>query len=170
MRCPRCGEQAPSGDAFCAGCGHEFERTCPRCAAMNRPGARFCVECGSELTESQHPSAGTAGVEPTAHPEAFEPTATDRAGIEYEEDPGPPRWEPRRVPATGLKARNEPDPTASVATELSSGTEVLVLERRGAWARVSVESGWSGWVDDRRLLDPDLQEVPAASEEEGSPR
>lgn len=171
MRCPNCGRDAETGDLFCAGCGHELERRCPGCGRVNLPDARFCASCGVELAGAA-PTTGAAtstGAAPevVAAPVAFGdagPSSSDLEGTEDEDDPGPPLWEPLLTPASGVPAWREPDGSGPVVAELPGDVEVLVLERRDAWARVSVESGWSGWVDGRRLVDPDLVETPGAKE------
>jgi hypothetical protein len=58
-----------------------------------------------------------------------------------------------RVPAGGLWAWNEPDPTRSADATLDAGLEVRVLEQRAdGWARVLCSNGWSAWTDGRRLV------------------
>lgn len=167
MMCPSCGRDARSGDVFCASCGHELAPpTCPRCAAVSRAGARFCVSCGAALGEaagapSTPPSSpATAAAGPSVRPE-------EDPGVD--EDPGPPLWEARLAPAAGLPARNEPDAAAQVTGELAPDTRLVVLEEREPWARVSIESGWSGWVEARRLVDPDLP-AARAEQHDGSSR
>jgi SH3-like domain-containing protein len=52
-----------------------------------------------------------------------------------------------------MRAWAAPDPSQDPVTRLAQGTELLVLERRGAWAHVQASNGWTGWVDDRRLVE-----------------
>ena len=92
-----------------------------------------------------------------------------RCGRELE-DPGPPLWEPRLAPDGGLPVRSDAAASAPTVADLAPGTQLLVLERRGGWARVSVESGWSGWVDDSVLVDPDLLDPPPTLDDDGSRR
>jgi SH3-like domain-containing protein len=56
-----------------------------------------------------------------------------------------------QVPAGGLPAWATPDPAQAPAVQLAERVQLRVEEMRGAWARVSAENGWSGWVDGRRL-------------------
>jgi len=161
MRCTSCDRDAQPDDVFCASCGHELvPPTCPRCATVSRSDAHFCVSCGADLGNT--PGVGHAPS--AAQPQSAEPSP--RAAVArdehlvFEEDPGPPLWEVRLAPPTGLPARNEPDVAAPVITELAPDTQLLVLEESDQWAKVSVESGRSGWVDARRLVDPDLPGAP----------
>lgn len=57
----------------------------------------------------------------------------------------------QQVPSGGMPAWASPDPSAAPITELSARVQLRIEETRGAWARVSAENGWSGWVDARRL-------------------
>lgn len=60
-------------------------------------------------------------------------------------------WAPtHRVPASGVRAWAEPDPSTS-ETPLDGGVELQVVEQRGDWARVAASNGWEGWVDARNL-------------------
>ena len=64
----------------------------------------------------------------------------------------PSAWAPTHtVPARGLSAWAAPDPSAPPVTSLGAGLPVRVVERSGAWARVSCDNGWTGWVDGRAL-------------------
>ena len=56
------------------------------------------------------------------------------------------------VPAGGMSAWGAPDPNLQPIARLEARVQLRVDERRGAWARVTGSNGWSGWVDDRRLL------------------
>ena len=66
-----------------------------------------------------------------------------------------------QVPAGGLPAWATPDPAQTPVAQLAERVQLRVEEMRGAWARVSAENGWSGWVDGRRLAA--LGAVPAAA-------
>lgn len=161
MRCPVCGRDAQPGDVFCASCGHALAPpTCPRCSGVSRSGALFCVSCGADLEDAAGAEAPSAAPPPLATPSPW-PVATAEEDLASEEDPGPPLWEARRAPAAGLRARTEPDAAAPVVTELAPNTQLLVLDQSDHWARVSVESGWSGWVDARSLVDPDVVDIGA---------
>lgn len=56
------------------------------------------------------------------------------------------------VPATGLLAWLEPDPSAAPTTTLGPGTELRVVGQTGVWSRVTTSNGWEGWVDGRTLV------------------
>jgi hypothetical protein len=61
-------------------------------------------------------------------------------------------WRPtHRVPADGLPAWAEPDPSAAATAQLPGQLELAVVEQRGSWAHVTAENGWEGWVDGRGL-------------------
>lgn len=112
---------------------------CPHCSKPIPPAAQFCGDCGWRVVVGDGPHDASE-----------------------DEDAGAPLWDPRLVPEGGMQAWAAPNPAAEVAAELAAATHVLVLERRGAWAHVSAETGWTGWVDDRRLVDPDLLDHTAA--------
>ncbi len=56
------------------------------------------------------------------------------------------------VPATGMQAWAQPDPSQQPIAALQPGVELQVTESRGAWARVVGSNGWTGWVDGRALV------------------
>jgi SH3-like domain-containing protein len=56
------------------------------------------------------------------------------------------------VPAGGMSAWAAPDPNLQPVARLEARVQLRVDERRGAWARVTGSNGWTGWVDDRRLV------------------
>lgn len=65
--------------------------------------------------------------------------------------PAPAAWAPTHtVPAAGLIAWERPDPAAP-SVQLAARTPLRVESTLGAWARVSAENGWTGWVDGRLL-------------------
>jgi len=55
------------------------------------------------------------------------------------------------VPAGGLLAWVEPDPSLEPIATLAAGVELRVVGESGAWARVVAANGWEGWVDGRAL-------------------
>jgi hypothetical protein len=62
-------------------------------------------------------------------------------------------WTPtHRVPAAGMRAWAEPDPSQQPTTRLEPAVELVVSEQRGDWASVVGSNGWTGWVDARQLL------------------
>jgi hypothetical protein len=77
----------------------------------------------------------------------------DSRRLEDATAPTPPAaWSPtHRVPPGGLPARAAPDAALAPSAELGAGTPLQVVEQRGAWAEVTAENGWRGWVDGRRL-------------------
>jgi len=44
-----------------------------------------------------------------------------------------------------------PDPAQPPIAQLAAGVPLVLVEERGAWARVAGSNGWSGWVDGRLL-------------------
>ena len=93
--------------------------------------------------------------------------------------PAAPAWiATHKVPAEGLQAWAQPDPTGVTIANLAGGIELRVEERRADWAHVAAENGWQGWVDGRRLAaaqpavptppPPVPAAAPAASEQGGS--
>lgn len=63
-----------------------------------------------------------------------------------------PAWAPTHlVPAGGMPARANPDPAEAPIERLGEGLGVQVAERRGDWACVVCENGWTAWVDGRYL-------------------
>ena len=61
-------------------------------------------------------------------------------------------WVPTHVvPPGGAATWAEPDPDAPATARLDAGLSIGVAERRGDWARIVCENGWSAWVDARRL-------------------
>ena len=63
-------------------------------------------------------------------------------------------WAPtHQVPATGMAAWSDPDPSRPPVTTLGGGVQLRVDEQRGAWASVTGSNGWTGWVD-ARILPP----------------
>lgn len=83
---------------------------------------------------------------PSPDPEALD--ATDTAEV----DPLAAAWAPsHRVPGGGMRAWDDPDPSAQPSSRLEARVELEVAERRGEWARVVGVNGWTGWVDSRKL-------------------
>jgi SH3-like domain-containing protein len=66
------------------------------------------------------------------------------------------------IPDGGLPARAKPDPSLDPLLRIKSDTGVRMVEEEGAWARVTIESGWEAWVDGRRLV-PIAGAAPAVS-------
>lgn len=93
---------------------------------------RQCANCGATNVGDQQ-NCLRCGV-------ALPPTA-----------PAGPGWRPtHEVPAGGLASYVAPGGAES--TPLDAGLPVQVVEVLGDWARVLVWSGWTGWVDGRRLV------------------
>jgi len=66
--------------------------------------------------------------------------------------PAPVFTPTHEVPAGGMSAWAAPDPNLQPVARLEARVQLRVDERRGAWARVTGSNGWTGWVDDRRLV------------------
>lgn len=64
----------------------------------------------------------------------------------------PAPWSPTHlVPADGLDAWAEPDPSLPAVAHLDPRLDVQVVDRRDAWTRIVCSNGWSGWIDGSRL-------------------
>lgn len=64
------------------------------------------------------------------------------------------------VPAGGLTAWVEPDPSGTSIATLAGGLGVEVVERRGDWAHVRCDNGWTGWVGAAGLLPVEATTAP----------
>lgn len=188
--CSQCGHRTAPDDRFCAECGFDLTvRTCAACDVSNSPASKFCTGCGAALTgdpvvieEPDQPQteAPIPAVVPTATAREAAPAETDE-GLPADWEPPetfelpdvrtpipesiigePMAFEPRRVPLTGMAAWSQPDAAAQPEAQLAGGTDLLLIELRGAWAYVMGDNGWKGWVDDRLLVDPDLVDTPGA--------
>lgn len=61
-------------------------------------------------------------------------------------------WSPTHlVPAGGVSAWPQPDASQGTPIRLTVGLPLMMVERRGEWARIRASNGWEGWVDARRL-------------------
>jgi uncharacterized protein YgiM (DUF1202 family) len=88
-------------------------------------------------------------------PEAVEEPETTAPAPEATEEPAPAAaaWgATHTVPDGGLPAREKPDASLDPLLRIKTGTGIRVLETSGAWSRIDIESGWSAWVDNRRLI------------------
>ncbi len=111
------------------------------------------------------PSVVATATEPAAETRVQDPVTTDvvevvesavTSEVAVESVGG---WVPtHRVPAAGMRAWAEPDPSQQPVTRLEAGVELVIAEQRGDWARVVGSNSWTGWVDARRI-----QEIGAAS-------
>ncbi len=91
---------------------------------------------------AQKPAAPAVQPEPVTQPLPSVPAPVRAA----------PVWRAtHEVPATGLGAWAQPDPQQQPVTTLAARVQLRVEEMRGAWAKVSAENGWTGWVDGRQL-------------------
>ena len=62
-------------------------------------------------------------------------------------------WSPTHlVPAGGLVAWENPDPSLQPVAVLPERVELTVETSHGDWAHVRAQNGWVGWVDGRRLI------------------
>ncbi len=103
----------------------------------------------------------TIGQETVTETRVHEPVTTGAAETPKVEKPsettaevatGPSGWTPtHRVPAGGMRAWAEPDPSQQPVTRLEPGVELVVAEQRGDWARVVGSNDWTGWIDARQL-------------------
>ena len=50
LRCKKCGEYIPDGNAFCTRCGSPVEKTCPKCGSLllERKGRGTSLVCSNE--------------------------------------------------------------------------------------------------------------------------
>lgn len=64
-----------------------------------------------------------------------------------------PRMPAHLIPPGGAFAWEVPDPDHAPVAKIAGGQQVVVLERRGAWARVELGNGWTAWLDARKLLE-----------------
>ncbi len=63
-----------------------------------------------------------------------------------------PGWVPtHRVPASGARCYERPDPDSLVAAQLDPGLPVAVTEETMGWAHITCSNGWTIWVDGRPL-------------------
>ena len=56
------------------------------------------------------------------------------------------------LPPEGLAVRRTPNPTEEIVKRLDGGQEVVVVERKGVWARITTTDHETWWIDGRRLL------------------
>ena len=118
---------------------HEPPAVAPDAATAVPDEATAATQAAQEATEA------TAAA-------AAETVATQPAPVAASAGPAP--WAPtHRVPDGGLRAWAAPDPSQPHVAELAARVELSVDEVRGAWARVTGSNGWTGWVDNRRLLE-----------------
>jgi hypothetical protein len=114
-----------------------------------------------QLADQQAAAAGASSWQQEAPPavESMPLPAVDSAGAA----PTPPEpiaeaapasgWAPtHRVPAVGMWAWNEPDPTAQPAAALDPHLEVQATDHRGEWVHILCSNGWAAWVDGRQLV------------------
>jgi len=182
--CPSCGHTAAPEDRFCSQCGFNLTTTdCPSCHTPNDAGAKFCTNCGNllagevpeeestdqppiepptpaDVASSAAPPAPETKVEETTPPTPESQSPLDLSDVRapIPESIAAPLmpFESRRVPTEGMAAWTQPDANAQPETQLGGGTDLVIIERTGAWAHVMAENGWKGWVDDRLLVDPDV--------------
>lgn len=93
-------------------------------------------------------TAAPTDAAPTAVVEPVERVRPDTVEVEVAAS----GWSPsHRVPAGGMRAWDEPDPSAQPSSRLEARVELQIAERRGDWARAVGSNGWTGWVDARKL-------------------
>lgn len=97
------------------------------------------------LGERMAPSPAPASVRPPTGPGTATLSSARAATGE---------WTPTHsVPAHGLDAYDEPDPSLQPAARLDPHLEVQVTDLSGAWAHVLFSNGWSAWVNARELAE-----------------
>lgn len=80
------------------------------------------------------------------------PAAAPAAGAAAEAEPAPPPAETAWVRAElRVNFRASPAPNATPLGVVGTGDQVVVLERKGGWARVRVASGEAGWLPETML-------------------
>jgi uncharacterized protein YgiM (DUF1202 family) len=140
-----------------------------------RPGtARTLARCGPRLAVVLLLAAGSAHAqeaEPARRPpRAASPVVADPAAEAAEPAPPPePAWVRGELK---LNFRASPSPTSTALGIVTTGDQVLVLERKGAWARIRVASGETGWLPESSLLPeaPPVERVAALEGELASVR
>lgn len=104
-----------------------------------------------DATQVMEPPVFENEPEPGAEPEAERTRILERV------------WAPTHaVPRGGLPAWPRPDGRTPADVHLEPRVELVIAETRGDWARVVGENGWSGWVDNRRLVMLDRRDTPPA--------
>jgi hypothetical protein len=118
------------------------------------PGAPDAADLldSSYATSSDRVEAVDAGIaEFVAAPEQIPETITDP--WDPPPEPADLAWHAtHRIPPGGLPAWERPDAGSESQAQLAGGLEIALLERRGAWARVSRPGGLTVWVDGRLLI------------------
>jgi len=109
-------------------------------------------------------AAGPAGAQEAAPSERSAAPAVPAAeGAE----PAPPPTETAWVRGElRMNFRASPSATATALGIVSTGDQVVVLERKGAWAKVRVASGETGWVPESALA-PEAPPVERVAQLEG---
>jgi len=97
-------------------------------------------------------AALTGAVQPAAARPAVQPEPVTQPLPTVPLRPAAAVWKAtHEVPAAGLSAWEQPNPQLQPVTTLAARVQLRVDEMRGAWAKVTAENGWSGWVDGRQL-------------------
>lgn len=100
------------------------------------------------------------------------PAATPVAEAAEAPEPAPPP-EPAWVRGElKLNFRASPSPTSTALGIVTTGDQVLVLERKGSWARIRIASGETGWLPETSLLPeaPPVERVAQLEAELGAVR
>jgi uncharacterized membrane protein YhaH (DUF805 family) len=100
---------------------------------------------GAVPSAPSHHKTAVPVVRAAAAPSSYETAVTAARGP----DPHPER---ARVPPEGLAALKVPHPHGEIVKRLEGGQEVLVIERREAWALIREVDGGTWWIDGRRLV------------------
>jgi len=126
-------EEFVAGVAFSAAEGNELLARVNEYLAADAARAEQAVPAApsTRAAEAAAPVADTTTADSTDDLAAFTPTHV--------------------VPAAGMPAWSEPDPSLAPVATLAAGVELRVVAETGAWARVVAANGWEGWVDGRVL-------------------
>lgn len=116
---------------------------------QRRQGAARGVRQGLRLAPLLLVLAGPAAAQGGA-PAGRQPTPVAEPADAAEPAPPPePAWVRGELK---LNFRATPSPTSTAMGIVTTGDQVLVLERKGAWAKIRVASGESGWLPESALI------------------
>ena len=73
LRCKKCGEYIPDGNAFCTRCGSPVEKTCPKCNSPILAGNAFCNTCGAPVSAAKPQSQYIPNTQYVRNTPAYQP-------------------------------------------------------------------------------------------------
>lgn len=117
--------------------------TTPAPAAAAQPTATIPAQGSARQAAKRKPTSRRAGSAERSG--AAEPAHTGSA-----QHSGPTFT----VPPGGMSAWTSPDPNQKPTATLQPAVPLHLIERWGDWAHVLADNGWTGWVDARRLDNP----------------